>query len=181
MGTLLELQLLTPVDWPVLRAARLAALLDSPAAFTSNHAQESKWVEGEWRRVFDAATWIVALEAEKAIGLARSVGAAGHETRHVESIWVAPTHRQRGVCRALLHALAETERSMGVTDLLLWVLEDNHDAQRAYDALGFEPTGERQFLPDFGRFERRLRLGIGLFNVPAGREAEVHHSGAELG
>ena len=49
----------------------------------------------------------------------------------------------------------------GVTDLLLWVLEDNHDAQRAYEALGFEPTGERQFLPDLGRFERRLRLGIG--------------------
>ena len=47
---------------------------------------------------------------------------------------------------------------MGVTELMLWVLEDNHDAQRAYQALGFEPTGERQFLPAFGQFERRLRL-----------------------
>jgi RimJ/RimL family protein N-acetyltransferase len=46
---------------------------------------------------------------------------------------------------------------MGVSELLLWVLEDNHDAQRAYEALGFEPTGERQFLLPFGRFERRFR------------------------
>ena len=157
-----RLHLLRPVDWRVLRAARLQALLDSPHAFTSSYAQELRWGEPEWRRVFDAATWIVAHEADTAIGLARSVGEPerpGHDTSS-PSGW-----RRRiadvGCVRALLHALAETERSMGVTDLLLWVLEDNHDAQRAYEALGFEPTGERQFLSDFGRFERRLRLGIG--------------------
>ena len=43
-------------------------------------------------------------------------------------------------------ALAEIDRQMGVTELMLWVLEDNHDAQRAYQALGFESTGERQYL-----------------------------------
>jgi ribosomal protein S18 acetylase RimI-like enzyme len=64
------------------------------------------------------------------------------------------------VFRSLLCALAEVERRMGVTDLLLWVLEDNHDAQRAYETLGFEPTGQRQFLPTLGRFERRFRLHI---------------------
>ena len=73
---------------------------------------------------------------------------------------MAPTHRRHGVIRALLHALAETERRVGVTDLL-WVLEDNHDAQRALEALCFEPTGDCQFLADFGRFEVRLRLGLG--------------------
>jgi ribosomal protein S18 acetylase RimI-like enzyme len=161
MELTLDLQMLTPVDWRVLRAARLRALLDSPNAFTSSYVDESGWGEPEWLRLFDAATWIVSRDADKVIGLARSV----HEprrtaTRHLESIWVAPTHRRHGVFRALLHALAENERGMGVTDLLLWVLEDNHDAQRAYEALGFQPTGERQFLPAFKRFERRLKLGI---------------------
>ncbi len=47
-----------------------------------------------------------------------------------------------------------------MTELMLWVLEDNHDAQRAYQVLGFESTGERQYLPAFGQFERRLRLEI---------------------
>jgi RimJ/RimL family protein N-acetyltransferase len=60
----------------------------------------------------------------------------------------------------LLHRLAEIDRQTGVTELMLWALEDNHDAQRAFQALGFEPTGERQYLPVFGQFERRLRVEI---------------------
>jgi GNAT superfamily N-acetyltransferase len=166
MESTLDLHLLTPFDWRVLREARLRALLDSPHAFASSYAYESTWAEPEWRRMFDGATWIVAHEAERVIGLTRSVGEPGRPvTRHVESAWVAPMHRRRGVFRALLHALAEMDRQLGVTDLLLWVLEDNYDAQRAYKALSFEPTGERQFLPAFGRFEWRLRLGTrGLLN-----------------
>jgi ribosomal protein S18 acetylase RimI-like enzyme len=160
MELTLNLDLLTPADWRVLRAARLAALLDSPQAFTSSYARESVWGEFEWRRVFDAATCIVAVEAGKVIGLAKSVAEPWRPgMRHLESIWVAPTHRRRGVFRALLNHLAEIDHRLGVTDLMLWVLEDNYGAQRAYEALGFEPTGERQFLPAFGRFERRLRLG----------------------
>ena len=161
MELTLNLDLLAPADWRVLRTARLQALLDSPAAFASRYDYESTWGEAEWRCLFDTATWIVAREAHKVIGLASSVGEPElPSARHLESIWVAPTHRRHGVFRHLLHALAELEHQVGVTDLLLWVLEDNHDAMRTYEALGFEPTGERQPLPAFGRFERRLRLGI---------------------
>jgi GNAT superfamily N-acetyltransferase len=157
----LELQLLRPVDWRVLKAARLRALRDSPHAFISCYEHELRLNESEWRSMFDASAWIVAREADNLVGLARSVGEPTRPlTRHVESIWVAPTHRRRGVFRALLSALADTERRMGVTDLLIWVLEDNQEAQRAYETVGFAPTGERQFLPALGRFERRLRLDI---------------------
>jgi hypothetical protein len=51
MESTLELELLTPLDWRVLRAARLYALLDSPGAFTSSYAYESAWGEMEWQRV----------------------------------------------------------------------------------------------------------------------------------
>jgi ribosomal protein S18 acetylase RimI-like enzyme len=159
--TTLNLYLLTPADWSLLRKARLEALLDSPQAFTSSYTRESIWAELKWRQMLNAANWIIARESEKVIGLGKSVGEPGRpEERHVESAWVAPTHRRRGVFRDLLRAIADIERQTGVTDLLLWVLEDNYDAQRAYQALGFEPTGERQYLPAFRRFERRLRLGI---------------------
>jgi ribosomal protein S18 acetylase RimI-like enzyme len=180
----LNLHLLRPADWPVLRAARLGALLDSPRAFTSQYARESGWGELEWRRMFSAATWVVAHEADQVIGLARSVAEPSQPwIRHVESAWVAPTHRRCGVFRALLHTLAETERRMGVTDLMLWVLEDNFDAQRAYDALGFEPTGERQFLPAFGRFERRLMLVLDRLqdSEPTSRLFRVDYDSAEVG
>jgi ribosomal protein S18 acetylase RimI-like enzyme len=159
MALTLSLDLLAPADWQVLREARLAALADSPDAFTSSCDLESAWAEPEWRRVFDAATCIVAREGEKVIGLAKSIGEPW--ARHLESIWVAPTHRRCGVFRSLLDALAEIDRRTGVTELLLWVLDDNYDAQRAYEALGFEPTGERQPLLTGGRFERRLRLDLG--------------------
>jgi RimJ/RimL family protein N-acetyltransferase len=66
------------------------------------------------------------------------------------------------VLRAVLHGLAEIDRQMGVTELMLWVLEDNHDAQRAYQVIGFESTGDRQYLPALGQLERRLRLGINV-------------------
>jgi ribosomal protein S18 acetylase RimI-like enzyme len=161
MESTLELDLLTPLDWRVLRAARLYALLDSPGAFTSSYAHESAWGELEWQRVLNAATWIVARETQNVIGLAKSASEPGRPaTRYVESAWVAPSHRRRGVLRALLHALVQIDRTMGVTELMLWVLEDNHAAQSAYQALGFESTGDRQFLPAFGQFERRLRIEI---------------------
>jgi ribosomal protein S18 acetylase RimI-like enzyme len=161
MESTLELDLLTPPDWRVLRAARLYALLDSPDAFTSSYTHELAWSELEWRRVLNAATWLVAREARNVVGLAKSVSEPGQPaTRYIESAWVAPTHRRRGVFRALLYALAEINRRMGVTELMLWVLEENHAALRAYQALGFRSTGEWQFLPAFGQFERRLRIEI---------------------
>jgi ribosomal protein S18 acetylase RimI-like enzyme len=184
MDSSLELGFLLPDDWRVLRGARLRALLDSPHAFTSSYAHESSWGEPEWLRMFDAARWIVAREAEKVIGVARSLSEPDRPaTRHVESIWVAPTHRRRGVFSAMVLALGDLERGMGVTNLLLWVLEDNYAAQQAYEALGFVPTGERQFLPDFGRFERRMRLGIQarLESVPAEHAVGVHHGAAKSG
>lgn len=157
----LELQSLTPGDWRLLRETRLQALHESPHAFMSTYAHESEWGEAQWRRAFERATWIVAHDAVNVIGLAASVRESERSaTRHVESIWVAPTHRRRGVLRGLLHALAEMERRNEVTELLLWILEDNHNAQCAYEALGFELTGERQFLHNVGRFERRLRLEL---------------------
>jgi ribosomal protein S18 acetylase RimI-like enzyme len=184
MEQTLNLKLLDPDAWLELRTARLQALLDSPHAFTSAYSHESEWAASEWRRLFDAATWIVACDAEKVIGLARSVSEPKRSaTRHLESIWVSPTHRRRGVFSALLQALAEIERGMGVTNLLLWVLEDNHIAQRAYEALGFKHTGERQLLPAFGRFERRLRLVLGRIAdaEPNGRLVGIHRMATELG
>jgi len=55
---------------------------------------------------------------------------------------------------------------MGVNHLLLWVLDGNHDAQRAYEALGFQPIGEPKFLRAFGRWEQRLGVPISCLTQP---------------
>jgi ribosomal protein S18 acetylase RimI-like enzyme len=168
----LSLRRLKPVDWPLLRAARLEALRDSPHAFMSSYVRESGWGESEWRSQFDAATWIIARETEEVIGLVRSACEPEQDSRrNLESIWVAPRHRGRAVFRRLLQTLTQIEREMGVTDLLLWVLEDNHVARRAYEALGFEWTGESQPLTALGKSECRMRLMIR--DLPAS-EATTH-------
>src|SRR5688500_11054284 len=113
----MDLQLLRPVDWRVLQAARLEALLESPHAFTSSYAEESAWEEPEWRGAFDAAVWIVARRSERVIGLARSIVEPTRPCeRHLESIWVAPAHRGRGVFRNILHTFVEMYRRAGVTE-----------------------------------------------------------------
>ena len=72
-STLKNLQLLSPVDWRVLKEVRLRALQDSPNAFMSCYDSELRLSDWEWRRMFDASTWVVARDAENVVGLARSV------------------------------------------------------------------------------------------------------------
>lgn len=194
----MHLEPLGPADWRVLRGARLGALLDSPHGFTSNYALESRWGEPEWRAMFTDATCIVAREDNSVIGLARSIRERKlPRVRYVESIWVAPTHRKRGVCRALLRSIAKRELEEAVAELRLWVLEHNHNAYSAYLALGFEPTGERHFLSALEQFELRLRLNIrDLPDAPAtcmdhfladdrrtelGPSSQQHHRNADVG
>ncbi len=157
----LDVRLLGPGDWHVLRTIRLRALAESPRAFTSHYHRESRWNEHQWRRRFDAAHWIVAVDGDEVVGLAGLVDCHPEDPHHIESIWVAPTHRNRGVFRALLDGIIEIARRTGLTELWLWVLEDNLCAHQVYERLGFEWTGERQPIrPRHWRRELRLRRAI---------------------
>lgn len=160
-NAVLVTRVLTPEDWPVLRGTRLRALRDSPHAYIAAYRSEARWGEREWRERFDDATWVVAVDRFDVVGLVGLVGGRPPEAHHVESMWVAPTHRRRGVSRILVGAMADLGRRAGLDHLMLWVLEDNTVAWRAYARLGFVPTGERQPIDPAGqRFERRLRLDL---------------------
>ena len=155
INAVLDIKLLGPEEWHVLRTIRLRALRDSPDVFLSSHEAEAGWGEMQWRHLLASATWVVAVESGAAIGIAGVIDRI--DGRHIESIWVARSHRRRGIFRALLHALVDRERANGGHDLVLWVVEDNDDARQAYRRLGFVPTGERQRLAG-DRHEVRLRL-----------------------
>jgi GNAT superfamily N-acetyltransferase len=145
----------------LLRTIRLRALAESPDAFTSYYHCERWWTERRWRRRLDAADWIVAVDRGELIGLASVVSCNPEEPHHVESIWVEPAYRGRGVLRSLVHYASQLARRCGHDDLWLWVLEDNCCAQLVYERLGFVRTGERQAVdPAHLRFELRMRLTI---------------------
>jgi GNAT superfamily N-acetyltransferase len=154
---------LTPSEWPQLQRVRLDALRDSPTAFVSSYELEAGWSEREWTATFERALWVVARTSRGIVGLARSTEADARSwQRHVEAVWVEPGLRSHGISRRLIAGVVEHERRMGVSELLLWVIEGNHQARRIYEHLGFRSTGERHQLSDrSGRFEERLRLQIG--------------------
>ena len=158
MESTLDLQLLAPPDWRVLRAARLQALLDSPHAFMSSYAHESGWGPARWLRAFDTATWIVAHDGENLIGLASSVREPElcHATRRVR---LGDTEASPTRCVPRSHSRASRDRTSDRCDRAAALGARGQSRRLAsYEALGFEPTGERQFLPPFGPFERRFRL-----------------------
>jgi GNAT superfamily N-acetyltransferase len=159
INAVLDIKLLAPEEWHVLRTIRLRALLDSPDAFMSHYDREVRWSEAQWRQRFTSGTWVVAIESGAIIGIAGLVDGYASDGRHVEWTWVDSAHRHRGIFRALLKVLIDRESGNGAYDIALWVLENNSAARTAYARLGFAPTGERQRLSD-GRYELRLRLPI---------------------
>lgn len=56
---------------------------------------------------------------------------------NVHDIAVLPTHRRRGIARALLAAAEEAARQRGCCKLTLEVLSNNHAAMAAYAQKGF--------------------------------------------
>ena len=68
----------------------------------------------------------------------------------IQSVYVAPEFRQRGVFRALyarVYKLARTRRD--VCGLRLYVEEENSRAQRAYERLGMSESSYKFFEIDF--------------------------------
>ena len=145
-------------DWAELRATRLRAVGDSPRAFVGDLATEEMRTAGQWRTWLSRGRWLCAVEGGATVGLLNHAAArdAPH-VRHVESVWVAADRRRRGIARLLLDSVAREVRPCGVTELVIWVLDDNSTALEAYLRLGFSRTGERQHLPGLpGRLEERL-------------------------
>jgi ribosomal protein S18 acetylase RimI-like enzyme len=141
----IEVRRIRPDEWEALRATRLAALADAPDAFGTTHAEAAARLDRWWREWADAS----ANGEDQAMFLAWSgdepVGIAGAfrdgERIYVISMWTSPTHRGRGIGRALLDA---TVAFAGDADVHLSVTETNTAARRFYERYGFEPTGSTE-------------------------------------
>jgi len=92
-----------------------------------------------------------------AVGIA-SVGEAGSSrTGSVTSFWVHPRARGKGIGDALLLATVESALAAGYYELVLWVVENNHHAQRLYERHGFQRTGAIQLVrPGDNRLEYEM-------------------------
>jgi GNAT superfamily N-acetyltransferase len=124
-------------------------LVDAPDAFTSTSSRESGYDEAKWRVLAASGQWFVA-DDDGLIGVAVGVdGWSGDpKTRELVGMWVAPSHRRRGIAKQLLDQVKAWAASEGATTLSLGVREGNEKALAAYLSMGMRQSGET--MPEVG-------------------------------
>lgn len=148
---MLEVNLLQPDQWPLLKAVRLRALADAPEAFCTQFVEASTRTDAQWsenaRRftLLPPAISYFAFVDDAPCGMANCfVSKEDPQIAELTGFWVAPESRGTGIGEALVSAIVSWAKSRGVTILQAWVVEDNHRAIRFYEKLGFLDTGQRR-------------------------------------
>ena len=156
-------------EGPVLKAVRLAALLESPSAFGSTHAAEVAQPDRHWASraalgasgAHSATYFAVADQSVVGIVAGYRPDPAGSSIELV-SMWVSPPHRRARIAARLVDAVIGWARETDAKSVELWVTQGNDAAARLYEGLGFRDTGEHQPLPsDPGKDELRMRRTLG--------------------
>ncbi|WP_260397075.1 GNAT family N-acetyltransferase [Variovorax sp. KBW07] len=144
----MQIRRLDSADAPAYQALRLHALQESPTAFGSSYEEErdtpigmieTRLAPNPDRHVFGAF-----VEAQL-VGMAGLVRESGLKARHrgfIRAMYVAPSHRGKGIARHLLtEALALAQRMPGLLQVTLSVTAGNESATALYRSFGFETYG----------------------------------------
>ena len=159
---------ITSDEAPVLRAIRLAALTDTPAAFGSTLERELAFDDAEWlgRAAIGSAgdercTFLAWHDDSRVVGIAGGFVSLEGEAVDLVSMWTDPSVRRSGTGRRLVDAVVDWARAGGANRVELWVTRGNDPAQRLYESMGFVVTGNHQPLPsDPCRDEIRMVLPL---------------------
>jgi len=144
---MLQIKVLTPDDWDVLRTIRLTALDESPDMFLSTYTQEEEYDSSRWRGEFRRGDWYVATidgtadsaspdEPVGVLGITREPSTPAGQC-FLEYLWVAPELRRLGVAFTMVRLVLDQLKPAGVRTVFLWVLDGNDSAMRLYKRLGF--------------------------------------------
>lgn len=152
-----ETRRLRGTEWRELRDLRLRALRDAPLAFGSTYEREAAYTDERWQRQATAAeagvdeVVVVAVVDGNHVGMARGYLGWSDEPYHRPVVWligvyVDPHWRGRTLGRKLSAEVVAWARERGAHEVLLHVADWNASARRAYESLGFLPTGVRTTL-----------------------------------
>jgi GNAT superfamily N-acetyltransferase len=116
------------------KAVRLAALRDTPLAFGSTFAEESQLSDADWarrvaRRNGDRSIGFLAWDGDQPAGLAASYFDQDDPGKaYLVSMWVAPSHRRRGVGQLLVEGVIAWACDRHARTLSLMVTSNNEMA-----------------------------------------------------
>jgi len=147
----LELITLPPSAWRDLRALRLRALADDPAAFGASYADSLALPDAHWQErlalaALEERSWYrFARAGDRLVGMIGAFlaeDAAAGDVAAIVAVYVAPEVRGRGVGQRLLAHLLDTLRAgRRVRRVRLDVNAAQTAAKRLYHGAGFRETG----------------------------------------
>jgi ribosomal protein S18 acetylase RimI-like enzyme len=143
--TCVEHRILTSTDAEAFRAIRLEGLRNCPTAFASSYDEDVELPLEEVAARISPSTdsWVLGAFSEHTrivgcVGWYRDRGAKVRHKSHVWGMYVTPSHRRKGVARALLRELvARAKGTLGIMQIELTVSVDNTNAVTLYEAEGF--------------------------------------------
>jgi ribosomal protein S18 acetylase RimI-like enzyme len=146
-----ELRRVVAEDWPALKALRLEALQETPIAYCEAYGDAVRETDDGWQArtargaeggdSFQVLAWL------RDLPVATSVGYLDGADAVLAGVYVTPACRGRGLLDAMVEQVAAWARERSCPRLRLLVHETNAGAQRAYERLGFAPTGHREPYP----------------------------------
>jgi phosphinothricin acetyltransferase len=135
-----------PDDWPAVRTIYAEGIATGIATFETQVPEWTAWNAGHREEAR-----LVAADGARVVGFFAIAPYSGREVyRGVawESVYVATSHRGRGIGRRLLEAGIAAAAAAGCWTLLAGVIADNHASLEAHARAGFRQIGVNE---RFGR------------------------------
>jgi ribosomal protein S18 acetylase RimI-like enzyme len=133
-----------------LQTAMRTAVSTSPESFLTTLADLDAGPADRWQTEIRTSSWAVLEAGDAVVGIAAAkrpdpVADSGHDPARacfIESVWIDPGLRRRGLGERLVSYLIETQHGRGIERFLLWVFPANQGAIHFYKRLGFRETGQ---------------------------------------
>jgi ribosomal protein S18 acetylase RimI-like enzyme len=123
---------------------RLAALTEAPYAFGSTWERERHNTAEQWRHAIEGRARFVAELEGRVVGMSAAGASDDVRAAALTSVWVAPQARGHGVGDSLVLAATAWASAKGYGQIVLWVTDGNHRAEKLYERHGFRRTGSVQ-------------------------------------
>jgi ribosomal-protein-alanine N-acetyltransferase len=122
----------------------------------------SPWSASQYKEEFSSPTrhFVVALdEGQNIVGYA-GVFAPGGAEADILTVGVVPSHRGKGIAKALIVLITDWAKAQGSTAMMLEVKTDNTDAIGLYESLGYSKLNIRKDYFGAGLDAQVMRLEL---------------------
>ena len=152
----MNLRVMTPSDWPVVRAIYEAGIATGEATFQQSAPEWEEWDESHLetcRLVAEGEGGVLGWAALSAVS-SRCVYAGVAEV----SVYIAEAARGQGVGHALLKALVAASEDAGLWTLQAGIFPENTSSLRLHERCGFRVVGRREKLGEMNGRWRDVML-----------------------